>query len=455
MRLPPVRVSLVLFVVSVISGAVGCGSRSALLDAGPPEAGGAGGTTTTGTTTSTTTTTDTTTSTSTTTITGMDACATLLVQPTFVLPPTSGVVTKPRTALLVTPGDVVLSALVTPPGGGTAQLVAGRLDAFATWPPAFTDVTQNAGVIDYELGPGANGPVALVQYPGSGAFLVEAFYPSPSWPDAPSVGEADDILFVMGIEDRDFYARSSAGAGYDTLAVGSYQPGGLPQSEQPLACVEGPLLGAAIGVNQGFLAAFTTPGLPGNTCDPSAPKPGTYLSLDRYDSPVESGSLLKHSQGLVLSTEVGEAFVHVGLAPASSGAWLVFQADGSTALTPPPIFAYPLDAAGLPASDSGELFEVAPGGYIPPEVAVASLGDTLAVAWVDVLDPSAPTIQIQLLRPDGSKGAAVGIPTQEAWLSGGLRLLASPEGNSLLVSWAGQAASGVAAVARVDCAGSP
>ncbi len=458
----------VLSLVSLTSGALGCGSRSHLLETDPPATGGAGGTggtggstgsstsSTTTSSTSSTTSSTTTSSTSTTTTTPQPGlCGALVVQPTFVVSPASGIVTRPRTALLPATGDVVLATLVTTPGATSGQVLMGRLDAFAGWPPAFTEIGLMAtGVIDYELGPGPKGPVALVQQPGTGALLFPEFFPQGTWFNAP-INEGDDILFVTAIQDRYFYGQVSQAGSYDTLSLGSYQPGSLPQNEQPLVCMKAPLLAAAVPSGDGFVAAFTAPGLPGKTCDPMDPKPGSYLSLVRYDSPIESGSFLQQSQGAVLFAEGPEAFIHMGLTPASFGAWLVFQSDGSTALTPPPIFAGRFNGAGFPAVEPLEVHQVTPGGYIPPEVAVASLGDTLAVAWVDTIDPSASTVQIQLVHPDGSDGPSVTIPTQEAWLSGGLRLLASPDGKSLLVSWAGPVQDGVAAVARVDCVDSP
>ena len=57
------------------------------------------------------------------------------------------------------------------------------------------------------------------------------------------------------------------------------------------------------------------------------------------------------------------------------------------------------------------------------------------------------------LRPDGSLGPATSIPTNEAWLVGRLRLLASPAQNSLLIAWEAYVNDYRVALARVDCVG--
>lgn len=150
--------------------------------------------------------------------------------------------------------------------------------------------------------------------------------------------------------------------------------------------------------------------------------------------------------------ELGEPVAYLHLAPASFGAWVVFQSDGGNSLMVPPIVAARIDHLGQ-AISALDPIPVSPAGFLTNSVAVASLGDTLAVAWVDSVDPSAPTIVVQLVEPSGILGAGISIPTNDASLSGQIEMLASPDGNSLLLAWEGQVDGPRVALARVDCAG--
>lgn len=95
---------------------------------------------------------------------------------------------------------------------------------------------------------------------------------------------------------------------------------------------------------------------------------------------------------------------------------------------------------------------MSPEGIGWPTIAAATLvGDALAVAHVDTLDPSAPTIVVQIAKPDGTLGPATSIPTNDAWLTGRVELQASPDGRSLLVAWEAAQDQPRIALARIDC----
>jgi hypothetical protein len=119
-----------------------------------------------------------------------------------------------------------------------------------------------------------------------------------------------------------------------------------------------------------------------------------------------------------------------------------------TARVIPPLTAMLVDGMGFAVT--GDSIAVMPGGFIPSAVAVASLVETLAVAWVESLDPSAPTIAVQIVEPDGTLGAAATIATNEAWLSGRLRLVSSQAENGLLAAWESEMSTQVG-IARIDC----
>lgn len=443
----------ILALASLAAGAAACGSRSDLLGTtGDGAGGGQGGATGTAAGGSTPATGGGG-STGTTGSTGGSApfeCAQLSLALDLIVPaPSPGLARAPQIALLdpVDPGHEVLSFLDSP-GGEAGALLAFRVDAFAEWPPAFDGpALLDEGVIAYAAGPGPSGPVGLLHPAGAPATLATALYPQLVAAEAPFTA-GDAILFAAGIPDRTFVAQSTQAPGYGVLGLGSYQPGSLPQGEGPLVCITSPVLAAGVPSGAGFLVAYLEPDPPEPGCDPAAPHPGTVVSVSRYEAPPGLGTFLERTQGLRLHQ--GEPAAHLALAQASSGGWLVFQTDGSTARIPPPIVALRLDAAGN-ALAPDELIPVSPGGAVVPALAAAGLGDALAVAWIDALDPSAPVIAVQIVGPDGALGAAASIPTNAAWYAGGLQLLASPAGDSLLVAWETFDEGGRVALARLDC----
>lgn len=436
------RLSTLALLALGLSSAAACGSRSDLTSQDPASSGGAGGaggatTGTTGTTSTSTTSTGTG---------GSIECADLSVTPIAVVP-SPGVAWAPELALLPSSGDVVV-AFLDAPEGAAASLVVGRADVFGAWPPTFDDLAVwGTGVTRFATGPGPSGPLALIHAVGGTALLVTTFFPDISIADGP-ITAGDEILFAAAIPDRYLFGQAYTTPEYDVLDLGSYQPSSLPQSEEPLVCLTSRVLGAAIPSGPGFLAAYLEPDPPEPGCNPQSTGPGTVVSVSRYEAPPGAGTFLTRTQGVRFVHF--EPIVNLGLAPASFGGWVVFQTDGSTSRSPPPVSAFRVDTAGQ-ALDPDEIISVSPGGAVVPAVAVAALGDTLAVAWIDAIDPSAPVIAVQLVRPDGSLGPATSIPTNEAWYAGHLRILASPGGDSLIVSWESSPGDTRAALARIDC----
>lgn len=369
-----------------------------------------------------------------------------------VLPTTIAVTALLQSAPRIARGPAlghVLYSFVNAPSGEAGPLHAMDVDAFGAWPPAWSPALMvDADVVAYTLGPGPAGPLSLIHHSNSPPSLADALLPALSVVNAP-ISDDGTPLFVTGIPDRYFWAETQATGAYHVLHVGSYEPSSLPQSEQPLICTTTPHLGQAIASGKGFLAAFVEPNPPEPACDPAAPKPGTIVSLSRYSVPASVGSFLERSQGDRFVTS--EPLVTLGLAPASFGVWVVFQTDGSTSLTPPPIVASRVDAQGQTLTPGGEMIPLSPGGFLSPALATAALGDTLAVAFIDAIDPSAPTIDVQLVFADGTLGKAAQIPTNDAWYEGSLQLVASEDQRSLFVAWQASKNGSVTAFARIDC----
>lgn len=332
------------------------------------------------------------------------------------------------------------------PTGVAGPLKIARLDAFETWPPSAPAEPKDLtlGVEDYVAGPGPGGPVALIQRPLDTTMATQLL---PTLEETFFAGQTDETLFAVGIEGRTLAAGITT-TPYDYLVVGSYQPGGLPQSEPPLVCSSSRVLAAAIPAGSGFLAAFTEPNPPGGACpSPSLP----IISLMRYESGAQPGASLMITEGDKLVSD--DTVMHVALAPAPFGAWRVHQLAGDNARSPPPIMATRFDPSGVSLSPgSGDPgVAVSPDGYTSPRVAVAAFGDHLAVAWVDAIDPSSPTIVIQLVTSGATLGPSASIPTSVVWQTGRIRLLSSPDAQSLLVAWEGGVGEAQIGLARLDC----
>ena len=121
-----------------------------------------------------------------------------------------------------------------------------------------------------------------------------------------------------------------------------------------------------------------------------------------------------------------------------------------------PLQAMRLDANGEPVTDVMQLIAE---GIIFEKVALASLGDDLALAHTDVLDPGPPNIVVRVFDGAGSERAAASF-TPQAWprLAEGYGLVGSPTGDALLLSWSSADPEPVVQgnarvyVARLDCA---
>lgn len=430
----------------VLASIAGCGSRSGidLFGSGASGGAGAGG----GTSTSTTTSSSTSTSSSTTTTTsGAATCDALSTWPAVVLPDLGR---RPQLAALPGSNDVLLG-VVAPGDAPYDFLTLDRVVPFAAWPPTIETSYGDwvTPVDDFAMGPGPDGPVALLYLAGASLNLLTTMVPDVSEVPLTPFGNAD-TLFAAGIPGRYLAAQVDKSNGYASLSIVSYQPGGLPQTEGPHVCISSAVDAAAVPSGTGFLTALVEVDPPANNCAPATPFAGTRLSVKRYESPPEAGSFLQLSDGDGFSTP--EPIFHLAMAQAAFGAWVVFQTDGSISEQMPAIVATAVDATGHVLPGTPAFFSVSPEGIAWPHLAAATVvGDALALAYVDTVDPSAPTILIQIARPDGTLGPATSIPTNGAWLTGRVELQASPDRRSLLVAWEAAQDQPRIALARVDC----
>lgn len=372
------------------------------------------------------------------------ACTKLVVQP-MTIAVTALAQFSPRIARDPASGQLLYVFLNGSPQDG-GSLYSMTADAFDSWPPNWTPALMaDMAVKSFTLGEGSKGPIGIVRHLNAGPQLIDSFLPQVKFVDMPLTDEGDP-LFVTAIENRYFWGSAYDAGMYDVLHLGSYQPGSLPQSEQPLLCSTSKIRAAAQPLAGGFLAAIVEPNSPNTLCDPANPLPGTSLSLLRYDSGNELGSPLTHKTGWRF--DMSEPIKNLGLARTSDGAaWVAYQTDGSTSEVAPPIMASRVMSDGYVVGD-GAADQISPEGQVTSALAIAALENTLAAAWIDAIDPSAPVIQIKLHELGNPQGLQTSIPTNDAWYESDLQLVAANDKRSLLVAWKSKS---ITAFVRVDC----
>jgi hypothetical protein len=379
-------------------------------------------------------------------------CAAMqLADPVFVLPDELGLAAQPDVALAPNDSGAVVAWI---DGVGSGSLHAAELAAFGAWPPTLAVQSPGTAVGSFVLGEGLFGPVAWVHDLATG---VPALMRELSSEPEPMYVTSGAPLFVAargdggdgGDGERYLFASGNELPSYETLGVGSYQPNSLPQAESPFACLKSAVLAAGVLSPGGFLGAYamTDPAL--SDC-PVGGEPGTSIGIYRYDSPAEPGTFLQVFAGDRLQPVPGDPLVHLGLARTSFGAWLVYQNAGLDTVVPPPPMGLRIDADGI-AVVPGDLGAPLGPSSISPWLAVASVGDALAVAYIEPLATGAPVITVQVLNESGAYLAPISIDTTAVPQTGRMRMVGTRDGQHLLLVWQGGLDTPTTAVARIDC----
>lgn len=358
----------------------------------------------------------------------------------YVIPEVAFDASSPDLALMPD-GDMIVTWFA-----GATVLGDPTLNPSEEWPDpidAMNGLTAPT-VTDYVAGPGIDGPVLYARDEMGGGWLTRGLFNVNE--EVPVASFGGTPMFAVGAPNRYLYAD---GDGNGFLTVGSYQPGGLPQDEAPMTCLSSPAIGAAVSKGEGFVAAYTESDPPGQSCLSQVPQPGRAIVTMRYEP-------LSNEPGAPLEVTTEEVLVHaepvahLALASTGFGAWLVYQTDGSTSEVMPAIQARLLDHGGKLQPFASGPFPVSPQGITTPEVIAANLDDALALLWVDTTVPDAPTLFVQRVEGDGSLGASIAVPTNVASLSGRVRMIATSDARSLIVTWEGDGATSVA-LAKIDC----
>jgi hypothetical protein len=191
-------------------------------------------------------------------------------------------------------------------------------------------------------------------------------------------------------------------------------------------CAQGRVRADVIAVEGGYLSAFSSGrGLVECFNDDGIPGPPTRLQVGWWRG--GSGMAWQYEETLP------EPITTVELVPRGDGAWLLHQTDGSTSLTYPSVVATALGPDGVP---TGPSFSAVEDGRTFGPVAAAPFGRGFALAWVEAIDPSAPTVFVRVFDEDGTLRAEGAYDTSPAFLvPSRISLVSSPNEDALIVAW--------------------
>lgn len=415
----------------VCGGLAGCGARSTLEDG---EGGAGAGTATVSPSASRASSTQAAGNTGSTTSGQPIACSTLQLVDPVVVADTQGPAQTPQIAAL--PGG---EALLTWLRG--AELEMSAIPAFTTWPTGLATVTPMAGgVTSFTLGAGRGGPTANVSFRDGTLSFAESVWPSFVAYEVPGAEPATS-LFVTAIEQAWLFGL---GSDFGGISINSFGLSSFVQSEYGFVCSSRPLatavpaVGGLLGV-YGELYSF-------DFCDTGKAWPDALVMV-RFDlAPSFDDPLVPVNRN---SIQTVEPMVSLAMAPASFGAWVVYQTDGSTSRVAPPVQAFRLGQDARPLSLD---IAVSPSGFGVGPIATTSIGDALFVAYASD-DRAGETIVVQRVDANETLGPSVVVSTGVAPRTGKLQLVASEGGDKLLLGW--EAQNGNLGLARLDCADLP
>lgn len=310
------------------------------------------------------------------------------------------------------------------------------------WPHPFEGFAQlTSSASAFVAGPGASGPVALFREEFGATGLLRDLFSGP--PPAPSFLTNGTPLYTVDIGDRTLYAFDEGGF----LNVGSFADPAFAASHGPPICLSSKTLASAVLKGDAVVVAYADSIAPGQSCFAQVPAPGMSLVTMRYtatDVPDASFDLV---EAAVFPQDA--PLIHLELVSTGFGAYLVYQTDATSSDPMPPIRMYRLEHGGELQPGAGP-FALTGSGVATSTIAASAMEDDVVVAWVDSVDPSAPTILVRRSGLNGIIVAETSIPTNAAWLSGKLRMVTAHDQRSLLLAWTADVNKSVG-VAKVTC----
>lgn len=333
----------------------------------------------------------------------------------FTFVPSGADVTDPRLAQLGPQTTLVFRDL------GQQRVGHAGFDALAAWPPALAPTLVDVGqAFDLVVGGGPLGPSAVhSQSPGADPFFLAGFDPGDGG-FALAFGEATP-LFVGSREDR--WLAAFRVPADNQIYLYDVQPGFDASFDLDWGCASTATWVSAVPDATGFLVALAS-GAPFGACNGGPSGPAESLQIAHFGPYLDDTLLSELPQP--------EPLAFVALAPrdaARGGAWLVTRTDGSISEVLPPALAVRLDDAGQPVGDPVEVVATGDG---PTPIAVAALGDRLAVAHFSTVSASHKLI-VQIVLPDGSLGRV--LEREVATASDDLAIVATADPDVFVVAY--------------------
>lgn len=300
------------------------------------------------------------------------------------------------------PADLGGAALASPAGGRAFAAAPSKSAGFALALRGPSDTRFAPSVeplVDYPMGPPTQA-------------LFEGLEAAPRALDAGPLGHHLSTIRALG----PYYYSHRAVLGDDGAAIVGSESG---------CSLDVPPRFDAVGDDEGFLSAFTS-GRAWNACldDDGIIVAPTRVQVERV-SPGGAATLTTELEGV-------DPVVVLALVPrASGGAWLVWQENGASAESPPPVFALPLDPSGL---EAGPPTVVADVGLVLTASTAAAFRSGFAFAWIE---PGGRLV-VRTFDGDGlleheaalEPSVGGGQPTE-----GPISLAASPDGQHLVVAF--------------------
>ena len=326
------------------------------------------------------------------------------------------------------------------PPGNPDLIQATRLAPWSTWPPTidftahvvetvhgspFVAAVEPKGTFAVQVAPlpAPNAPL--------GCDLAAMFGVSvegPSGPDAFTAHLSGDCtVFPISIataDDGSHFIASDIPAGDKgaplrgmvTTVLGAY---GQLIASPNLACASNRLVGDVLATGPDFLFVQSA----SDSLDCAAKGTARRLFLRRFQGTIEDSFAV---------VDGFDDMVFARILPRQGGSWIFYRESGASSAVQPPgmAIAFGTDSA------AGTAFPIT--DAVSGQMAVAELAGGFVVAFVDLSDPSAPTIIIRVYSPTGALVTQTSFSTAGAWLTGDrLTLISSPEGGRFLVGWTG------------------
>lgn len=227
--------------------------------------------------------------------------------------------------------------------------------------------------------------------------------------------------------------------GGELLAHTVTEVGGLNVSAQILGCAQGGVLADAVPYKDGWLVAVNNSiqSPPAGCSSPSAPGPALRVDLLYFGSEgfADGGTIIG-------SFATSAPLTSLAVAPYSKGMYVVWIEQSGGVF--PPMRWTTVDAGNQSVSPPEQL--TAPGD-LPTALAATSLGDRLAVAWVNDPAGNPPDMVVSVRDADGTTF----IDKTFDDLGVAPSIAASPNGRSLVVAWIPPFVPGDVNLMRLDC----